>query len=101
MLNNSMKKKKPAKKQESSDINVLDSSIVQQAKWQPTKTKTADNVIDQELVQKAIAEGKDPLAVLLGQRGGLKGGKARAAKLSAKKRKEIAQKAAKARWGEK
>jgi len=43
-------------------------------------------------------EGKDPAAVALGRKGGLKGGKARAAKLSAKKRSEIAQKAAKTRW---
>lgn len=43
-------------------------------------------------------EGKDPAAVSLGRRGGLKGGKARAEKLSAKKRTEIAQKAAQARW---
>lgn len=42
---------------------------------------------------------KNPAAVALGRLGGLKGGKARAAKLSAKKRKEIAKKAAKARWG--
>jgi hypothetical protein len=34
----------------------------------------------------------------LGRLGGLKGGKARAANLSAKKRKEIAKKAADARW---
>ena len=33
------------------------------------------------------------------RQGGLKGGKARAAKLSATKRKAIAKKAAKARWG--
>lgn len=37
-------------------------------------------------------------AALLGRKGGLKGGKARAAKLSAKRRKEIAEKAAKSRW---
>jgi hypothetical protein len=37
----------------------------------------------------------------IGRKGGLKGGKARAEKLSAKKRKEIAQKAAKARWDKK
>jgi hypothetical protein len=43
-------------------------------------------------------EGKDPAAVALGRKGGLKGGKARASKLSAKKRSEIAKKAAKARW---
>jgi hypothetical protein len=41
---------------------------------------------------------KNPAAVALGRLGGLKGGNARAAKLSAKKRKEIARKAAKARW---
>lgn len=41
---------------------------------------------------------KDPLAVELGRRGGLKGGKARAEKLSAKQRREIAKKAARARW---
>lgn len=44
---------------------------------------------------------KNPAAVSLGRLGGLKGGKARAESLSAKKRKEIAQKAAKARWSEK
>lgn len=48
--------------------------------------------------QKAIAEGKNPAAVALGRLGGLKGGKARAKKLTAKKRTEIAKKAAKARW---
>lgn len=37
-------------------------------------------------------------AAALGRLGGLKGGKARAAKLSAKKRSEIAKKAAAARW---
>jgi hypothetical protein len=41
---------------------------------------------------------KDPLAVELGRRGGLKGGKARAEKLSAEERAGIAQKAARARW---
>jgi hypothetical protein len=42
---------------------------------------------------------KDPAAVSLGRRGGLKGGPARAKKLSAKKRSEIAKRAAHARWG--
>lgn len=41
---------------------------------------------------------KNPAAVALGRLGGLKGGKARAAKLSPKKRKEIAKRAAEARW---
>ena len=39
-------------------------------------------------------DGKDPAAKALGS----KGGKARAAKLSAERRKEIARKAASARW---
>jgi hypothetical protein len=41
---------------------------------------------------------KNPAAVALGRLGGLKGGEARAAKLSAKRRKEIAKKAAETRW---
>lgn len=42
--------------------------------------------------------GKDPAAVALGRRGGLKGGKARAAKLTATERSEAARRAAQARW---
>ena len=41
---------------------------------------------------------KNPAAVALGKLGGLKGGKARAAKLSAKRRSEIARAAVLARW---
>jgi hypothetical protein len=63
------------------DINRLAASIVQDATQVPTETPQ-----------------KNPAAVALGHLGGLKGGKARAAKLSAKKRKEIAGKAANARW---
>jgi hypothetical protein len=44
---------------------------------------------------------KNPHAVALGQLGGLKGGPARAAKLTSKKRSQIAAKAARARWGKK
>jgi len=44
---------------------------------------------------------KNPAAVALGRLGGLKGGHARAAKLSRKKRSQIAAKAAKARWRKK
>jgi hypothetical protein len=42
--------------------------------------------------------GKDPAAVALGRKGGLKGGKARAEKMTAKERSESARKAAQARW---
>lgn len=42
--------------------------------------------------------GKDPAAVALGRKGGLKGGKARAAKMTAAERSESARVAARARW---
>ncbi|HLH00854.1 MAG TPA: hypothetical protein VKX49_31400 [Bryobacteraceae bacterium] len=67
------------------------------------------NQVAFEVVQKAIGEmpkeelpdpNKNPAAVTLGRLGGLKGGKARAEKLSAAKRKEIAKKAAQSRWKE-
>ena len=44
--------------------------------------------------------GKDPAAVSLGRKGGLKGGKARAAKLTPEQRSEAARKAAEARWAD-
>lgn len=44
---------------------------------------------------------KDPLAVELGRRGGLKGGRARAASLTPEQRREIAKTAAKKRWAPK
>jgi len=50
---------------------------------------------------KIEAEGKNPHAVALGRMGGLKGGAARAAALTPRKRSAIAAKAAKARWGKK
>jgi len=50
-------------------------------------------------IKPELVEGKNPHAVALGRLGGLKGGKARANKLTPEQRKEIAQKAALARWG--
>jgi hypothetical protein len=44
------------------------------------------------------ADERDPAAVALGRRGGLKGGKARAASLTPEQRSEAARKAAAARW---
>ncbi len=43
-------------------------------------------------------EGKDPAAVELGRKGGLKGGKARAERLTPQQRTRQARKAALARW---
>ncbi len=48
-----------------------------------------------------MSEEKNPAAVELGRRGGLKGGKARAEKMTAEQRSESARKAAKARWEKK
>lgn len=61
----------------------------------------AKNIVDLatgEITEKNSDEGKNPAAVLLGRLGGLKGGKARAEKLSSARRKEIAANAAKKRW---
>lgn len=45
-------------------------------------------------------EGKDPAAVALGRKGGLKGGKARAAKMTPEERSEAARRAAQKRWSQ-
>ena len=68
----------------------------------PKKSKD-ENEIAASIVGQITGQssGKNPAAVALGRLGGLKGGKARAKKLSAKRRREIAQKAAKRRWANK
>ena len=60
--------------------------------------ETAFAVIQQATGQSDLEPAKNPAAVALGRLGGLKGGKARAEKLSRKRRKEIAQAAATVRW---
>lgn len=67
------------------------------------KRKKDENQIAASIIQQLanIAESsptKNPAAVALGRLGGLKGGKARAAKLTPAQRKNIAKKAADARW---
>lgn len=70
------------------------------------KRPTDVNELAKQLVGEATGEvepfdpdaGKDPAAVALGRKGGLKGGKARAAKLTAEQRTEAAKIAAAARW---
>jgi hypothetical protein len=72
----------------------------------PKGEKRPGDVIGAAVMVAKIATGqiedtkteKNPHAVALGKAGGAKGGKARAASLSAKKRRQIAQKAAKSRW---
>lgn len=67
------------------DTNLLAKSIVDAATGEDTEALPED-------------DAKNPAAVALGRLGGLKGGKARASKLSAKRRSEIAKNAAQARW---
>jgi hypothetical protein len=69
-------------KNKDDDVNIIATQIVSETIETPENPKPE----------------KNPAAIALGRLGGLKGGKARAAKLSAKKRKEIAKKAATARW---
>jgi hypothetical protein len=67
------------------DVNELARQIVDEATGEAPRPADSD-------------EGKDPAAVALGRKGGLKGGKARAAKLTKEQRVEAARKAAQARW---
>ena len=60
--------------------------------------KAAKRVLD-AVIAATEGTGKNPAAVALGRMGGLKGGKARAAGMTAAQRKASAKKAAKARWG--
>ncbi|MBN2320012.1 MAG: histone H1 [Acidobacteria bacterium] len=53
---------------------------------------------DGETVPPPKEEEKDPKAVKAGRKGGIRGGKARAKKLSGKKREQIAKRAARKRW---
>jgi hypothetical protein len=70
------------------------------------KRPTDVNELAKQLVDEATgdaprfdpAKGKNPAAVALGRQGGLKGGKARAERLTPEQRREAARKAARARW---
>ena len=70
----------PKRSSKPRDVNALAARIVQEA--------TGDVEPDR----------RNPHAVALGRLGGRKGGKARARQLTAAQRKDIARKAAKARW---
>jgi len=81
MADRSSKPKRPT------DLNLLAAAIA--------------NIATEGEIEAAIAEGKNPAAVALGRLGGQKGGRARAEKLSAERRSEIAKKAADTRWAAK
>jgi hypothetical protein len=79
---------KKRKQKRESDFAINAFRVVQEATEQ----------VEPETPKPLSTEGKNPAAVALGRLGGLKGGKARAARMTPEQRKEIAKKAAKARW---
>jgi len=86
MPDRSSKPKPRAKPQGPPDVNTMAARILGEATGALPKT---------------LEPAKNEAAVALGRLGGAKGGPARAAKLSARKRKSIAKKAAAARWSRK
>ena len=81
---------KRSSKKNPTDINLIAAQIIEAATG-PIEEKPT----------KKTPPPKNPAAVALGRLGGMKGGKARAQKLSPKKRSLIAKKAAEARWKKK
>ena len=77
----------PKRSRKKLDFNEMARKIVDQA--------TADKPAE---VPKKPEKAKDPAAVALGRKGGLKGGKARAANMTAAQRSASAKKAAQQRW---
>lgn len=67
------------------DVNQRAAEIVRLSTEEPSQPEKPPETVSEYLAQ-------------IGRKGGLKGGKARAKSLSANKRKEIAKKAAEARW---
>jgi hypothetical protein len=75
--------------------------------YRSRKRPTDLNTLAASIVSDATDEDKpepedtrDPAAVTLGRKGGLKGGRARADKLTPEQRSEIARRAATARWSQ-
>ena len=80
--------KRSSKKKRPTDPSQLAKQIVDEATSEEPQEET-----------EPADDGKNPAAVALGRLGGLKGGPARAKKLTKEQRSEIARKAAAIRWG--
>jgi hypothetical protein len=80
------------KKKRAHDFAVTAFDVVQKA----TSESKGEPTLDYAEIE--LVDGKNPYAVALGRLGGLKGGKARMERLTPEQRREIAQKAARARW---
>ncbi len=95
-MSNQPRKKRPA------DLNQRAFQIVREATGEAPPDQTPDDggtATDAPTAPVKPERVKDPAAVALGRKGGLKGGPARAKKLTAEERSEVGKKAAKARWG--
>jgi hypothetical protein len=79
--------KRPGKKPAALDVNQFAALMLELATGEPVGPPPKEE------------PAKDPNAVALGRKGGLKGGPARAKAMTKKQRSEAAKKAAKARWG--
>jgi hypothetical protein len=77
-------------KRKNPDVNEIAFRVVREATGEPLEKPPEE--------PKPKRVRKNPAAVTLGRLGGLKGGPARAAKLTKKRRSAIAKMAAKARW---
>lgn len=73
------------------DFMQVAKTVVEQAIGEQMDGSPLENLVDR----------RNPHAVALGRAGGLKGGAARARKLSPRRRKAIAKKAGQARWADK
>jgi hypothetical protein len=88
-----MNERSSKRKKKDSDFATIAYRVVQKATAEPTTDEERPGVPE------PAANDLHASAVSLGRAGGLKGGKARAAKLTPERRKEIAKKAAAQRWG--
>ncbi len=79
--------KRSSKKKRPRDVNQLAKAVVDEATGDAPEEEAP-----------SADDGKNPAAVALGRLGGKKGGKARAQKLTAEERSEIARRAAQSRW---
>ncbi len=85
----STKKSKPKREGTPHDFTTIARRVVEQAIGEKLDGSPLDDP----------DKGKNPAAVALGKLGGVKGGHARAKALTPARRKAIAKKAAKTRWG--
>lgn len=81
---------RPGRKPQVLDINQFAAAITEAVTGEPVGPQAPDDA----------GPAKDPAAVALGRKGGLKGGPARAKKLGKKKLSAAARKAARARWAQ-